>query len=79
MGSCRSDFLFAVPSWKEGVARLVDFGGLFDAYTESDSEEAADTLAMAMDWASVGDDLLASFRAASEDLANHNRPGVDHR
>jgi hypothetical protein len=52
-----STFLFAQPSFIEGVARLIDFGNTLQIYNTSLSGEQADALALAADWQVVGDDL----------------------
>lgn len=56
--SCKTDFLYARPTAASGVARLFDFGGLFDSYNESLSTEEADTKAITADWGLVGNDIL---------------------
>lgn len=53
----RSYYLFARPSFFEGVARLVDFSGSLQVYNESESEARADAWALAGDWWAIGDDL----------------------
>ncbi len=53
----RSRFLFARPSFSDGIARLMDFGGLLNAYNLSPSAETADQCALAMDFAVVRDEL----------------------
>lgn len=50
-------FLFARPSFLEGIGRLVDFGGALDQYNTSLTPEQADIIAMRMDWEAVGEDL----------------------
>ena len=50
----RSDFLFARPSFIEGMARLFDFGGTLNEYN---TVLMTDETALALDWASVGADL----------------------
>jgi hypothetical protein len=55
--STRSSFLFAVPTWQEGVGRLVDFGNCLTDYNATDPPENADTRALAQDWGAVGDQL----------------------
>jgi len=50
-------FLFATPSFTSGVARLLDFGGTFDAYNRSRNDNEADFRATLCDWAIVGNDL----------------------
>lgn len=53
----RSTFLFALPSWQEGVGRLVDFGDTLTEYNRTATAEAADARATAQDWLAVGDYL----------------------
>lgn len=55
----RSDFLFVMPSFLGGAARTLDLGGLYDSgsYNESATPAEADALAIANDWAVVGNDL----------------------
>ena len=63
--SIRSTFLFAMPTWQEGVGRLVDFGDALTEYNRTSTPEAADARAIAQDWLAVGDELraaMANFR-----------------
>lgn len=60
-----SEFLFARPSFLEGIARLVDFGGFLNEYNTSNTPDEADFRAIAADWQVVGDDLRAAMRDAS--------------
>jgi len=53
----QSDFLYASPSFCEGVARLLDFGNTLNQYNSSPSAEIADRIAIGMDWAVVGNDI----------------------
>lgn len=62
-----TDFLFARPSFVSGIARLVDFGCLFDQYNNSQSPLEADVRASVSDWLSVGDDILAAIDAGIDD------------
>lgn len=57
----RSTYLFATPTWTEGVGRLLDFGDTLTQFNESDSPEQADYQALAMDWRAVGDDILGAI------------------
>ena len=50
-------FLYARPSFTEGVARLMDFGGTLNEYNTSPTGEQADALAMYADWRTVGEDI----------------------
>lgn len=56
----KSDFLFAMPSFWSGVARLLDLMGVFDDYNRSETPNEADARAMYADWAMVGQDLIKS-------------------
>jgi hypothetical protein len=53
----RSTFLFALPTWQEGVGRLVDFGNWLTDYNRTPVPEDPDARATAQDWLAVGDDL----------------------
>ncbi len=65
-----SIILFARPSFVEGMARTLDFGGTLNEYNSSLSEEQADCLALNADWMAVGQDLLEVFAAAPEEFAD---------
>lgn len=65
----RSTFLFAVPSWAEGVGRLLDFGDTLTEYNVSGSTAEADARAMRADWCAVGDDLRAAADEIERDLS----------
>jgi hypothetical protein len=54
-------FLFSNPSFFSGVARLLDFEGAFDSYNHSRSPIEADTKAMHVDWAIVGESLVEAL------------------
>ncbi|HVA50223.1 MAG TPA: hypothetical protein VNH11_27965 [Pirellulales bacterium] len=56
-----STFLFARPSFFEGAARLVDFGGFLNEYNYSASEREADNLALWADWTAAGNDVRAAW------------------
>ncbi len=53
----RSDFLFARPSFVEGMARMWDFTNGLSTYNYSANPREADALAIRSDWESVGDSL----------------------
>jgi hypothetical protein len=69
----RSDFLFAHPSFIEGVARILDFGNTLNEYNYSQSDDEADEKALFADWAMVGTDLQKAIniyeRQNSESIA----------
>jgi len=52
-----STFLFARPSFVEGMARLLDFGGSLSEFNSSLTPEQADCLALRMDWRLIGQDF----------------------
>lgn len=55
-------FLFARPSFAEGVARLIDVGHTLDEYNRARDGAEADAIAMRADWHMVGDDLRSPMR-----------------
>ena len=67
--SPRSDFLYASPSFLEGMARILDFGNNLNEYNSSQSGEEADEIAIRMDWSMVGADLKKVLRAAKSDIS----------
>lgn len=54
----RSSFLFADPSFIDGLASVLDIGGTLSEYNNSKSPEEADARALHADWTAVGEDLL---------------------
>lgn len=64
----RSDFLFAAPSFWEGMARILDFGNTLNEYNYSQSDEGADEIAQRMDWAMVGADLHNAMKTAKRQI-----------
>jgi hypothetical protein len=66
----RSDFLFASPSFVEGIARILDFGNTLNVYNYSESEEKADEIAMRLDWAMVGNDLHKAIDDVQKETSN---------
>lgn len=61
-----SSFLFARPSFIEGMARIWDFAGTLNVYNRSATPELADARAFQADWAAVGQDLWAAVRQFAE-------------
>lgn len=57
-------FLFAHPSFLQGVASAVDLGGTLIEYNNSRTPQEADARAIASDWAITGKDI----RAAAENF-----------
>ena len=52
-----TDYLYAHPSFVEGMARIIDFGGTLTTFNKSRTPHEADARAAAEDWRAVGDDL----------------------
>ncbi|MGH9092335.1 MAG: hypothetical protein ACRDZR_13315 [Acidimicrobiales bacterium] len=61
MSDYRATFLFATPSWKEGVGRLVDFANSLSEYNRTNPPEDPDTRALAQDWLAIGDSLSSAM------------------
>lgn len=62
-----SDFLYARPSFLEGMARIADMGGTLNEYNASDDPDA---VALMMDWLAVGRAMrqaIGDFEAADSD------------
>jgi hypothetical protein len=65
-----SSFLFARPSFFEGMGRIVDFGDTLTEYNASATTAEADYHALLSDWCAIGDDL----RIALERARNEQKP-----
>jgi hypothetical protein len=46
-------FLYARPSFLEGLARIFDFGGTLNEYNQSLTPKQADFLALRADWLTI--------------------------
>ncbi|MFO0966852.1 MAG: hypothetical protein U0793_14865 [Gemmataceae bacterium] len=68
--STLSTFLFAEPSFAEGMARAIDLGGTLNEYNRSPSGELADYFALSADWRAVGCDLQVAADKVSQDVAS---------
>lgn len=62
MSRTLATFLFATPSTLSGVARMLDFWGLYDTYNMSKTPPEADAKALYADWRTVGDNLWESYK-----------------
>lgn len=69
-----SDFLYAKPSFLEGVARIFDFGGTLNGYNDSPTGEEADAAAIRSDWEAIGQDMHNAIGAFEKEQANSLRP-----
>jgi hypothetical protein len=54
-------FLFARPSFTEGLARVLDVGGTLNVYNTSPTPERADYRAIKADWLATGNDIWNAF------------------
>ena len=57
MNTSHTDFLFAEPSFLEGMGRLFDFGDNMTEYNVSPTTTIADHIAIYLDYAAVGNDI----------------------
>jgi hypothetical protein len=69
MNSPWTDFLYARPSFLEGMARVMDIGGTLNFYNDSESTVEADAKALMADWYAIGDDLKRAVEIAAAELA----------
>ncbi len=54
-------FLFAKPSFIEGMARVIDLGSTLQEYNVSETVEEADARAIGKDWQAIGCDIKKSI------------------
>lgn len=59
-------FLFARPSFSEGMGRILDFGNTLTEYNTSPSGEEADCRAFWSDWSAIGFDLHQVMQAQDD-------------
>jgi hypothetical protein len=68
-----STFLFARPSFVEGVSRIVDVAGTLNEYNRSESGEMADYLALFADWRLIGMDIQRAMLEARSGTVEGSR------
>lgn len=68
-----STFLFARPSFVEGMARTLDLSGSLNEYNRSVSGEQADYLALFADWRLIGMDIQRAMLQVGAETAEDNR------
>ncbi len=61
-------FLFARPSFIEGVIRTIDLGATLDEYNQSVTSELADFIAIRNDWGVIGEDIFMVLHEEEEKL-----------
>lgn len=57
-------FLYARPSFMEGLARIFDFGNTLSEYNQSLTPKQADFLALRSDWLAIAGDLRNAVQEA---------------
>ena len=67
-------YLFSVPSFRTGVARLLDLFGMFDSYNVSPSPDDADLRALRSDWVALGADFRGAIATFDHEIASGSRP-----
>lgn len=67
-----SEYLYARPSFWEGIARLMDISGSLSVYNSALTPTEADNLALLSDWLVVGDDLRESITEFEQLNSQHN-------
>ena len=66
-----TDYLFARPSFIEGVARIMDIGGTLNEYNYASDGQEADAIAIWSDWAVIGQDMykaMGIYREENSDV-----------
>ena len=58
-----TSFLFANPSFLEGIARVIDLGSTLDEYNRSLTPEQADYFAIRSDWELIGEDIFTTIES----------------
>jgi len=65
-----SDFLFAQPSFRSGIARTLDLWGLYDEFNVSPTPEIADARAVRSDWVATGAEIYRALRIVRQEARN---------
>lgn len=63
-----TDFLFARPSFLEGVSRVVDLSASLNVYNRSSSAQEADEKALASDFSIIGKDIFGAVEKIEESM-----------
>ena len=67
-------YLFLSPSFRSGVARVLDMFGLYDSYNVSRTPDGADLTAIRSDWAALGTDFRAAVKALDAETGSCGSP-----
>ncbi len=62
-------YLFAEPSFVEGMARILDFGDTLTEFNESLTPTQANSIALTTDWQAVFEDVRIALSKIAEELA----------
>lgn len=54
--------LFSMPSFIEGIARILDFGSTLEVYNQSPTPQHADVEALLSDWMAIGEDMTLAIQ-----------------
>ncbi len=65
-----SFYLFAIPSFVEGMGRVLDIGSTLDIYNDSLTPGQADYKALMSDWVMVGNDIRNSIYKYKQQLSD---------
>jgi len=63
------NFLVAAPSFSEGAARILDFGGTLTEFNFALNGDQADAIALQSDWYFVGQDIWNAIRIVANRIA----------
>jgi hypothetical protein len=66
-------FLFARPTFWEGMARVFDLGCTMNEYNYSSTPEHADFYAVHSDWKTVGSDILKAMATHADQVNSHSK------
>jgi hypothetical protein len=67
-----TSYLFARPSFLEGVARIFDFSGSLNKYNVSRTPAEADRVALANDWKAVGEDMRSAMMQMEQEIPSRS-------
>jgi hypothetical protein len=70
-------FLYAQPSFLEGVASILDLGDTLTGYNACETGEQADRLAFRMDWKAIGADMEQALAAHEHDFQKRLSEGQE--
>ncbi len=68
-----SDYLFKMPSFRDGAARVIDLFASFDKYNISETGEEADARAFYHDMAALSEDVSTFVPQFKEKVRQHGK------